>query len=262
MSRLDAHIHLFEHGFSTLTDAGEELALYETLRHAHGIERALVVGFEGESRYEGNNQYILALSHALPWVKPLAFIDLASPLTAEAAWTWLADGGVGFALYPQGDPAALDALDAALLDVIAESGCPLSLNVRPEGMPRVRRLIDRVGDCPVLVSHLGLPGPAASIDRVTPLLELASAPQVVVKLSGLYAIEGTFPHPGARDAAFAALESFGADRMLWGSDFAPGLDELSAGELFSLPEWMLDRLSPTDLELVMGGSLARILEGR
>ena len=50
---LDAHIHLFEQGWGGKGPADADLTAYLELRRRYGIDRALVVGYEGEVSYAG-----------------------------------------------------------------------------------------------------------------------------------------------------------------------------------------------------------------
>ena len=59
MRLADAHLHLFRNGYAGLTGPSgvhrDELGLYEALRKRHRIDAGLVVGYEGDPRYRGNN---------------------------------------------------------------------------------------------------------------------------------------------------------------------------------------------------------------
>ncbi len=56
----DSHIHLFAEPYWGQGETEE--SLYGRIRAAHGIGSALVVGFEGEQRFLGNNRHILGLA--------------------------------------------------------------------------------------------------------------------------------------------------------------------------------------------------------
>ena len=75
--RADAHIHLFDGGYHT-SFAGrpgveiDEAALYCSFAEEHGIEKALIVGFEGGSWCAENNRFIESVARDLEWAVPLA----------------------------------------------------------------------------------------------------------------------------------------------------------------------------------------------
>ncbi len=82
-SLCDSHIHLFRGGFHETYDArfarNDELSLYESLRAVHRIERALVVGYEGDAQFEGNNRDLAKWAKERAWMAPLAYYDCENP---------------------------------------------------------------------------------------------------------------------------------------------------------------------------------------
>ncbi|PPL19563.1 amidohydrolase family protein [Microterricola pindariensis] len=254
--RFDAHIHLFETGYHGTRESGAELADYEALRAVHGIDDALVVGYEGQPRFHGNNEYVLGLGRELGWVTPLLHLDPERPLSIAAAEAALDAGAAGFSIYLGDDGALIDAFSDELWSLLGARTALLSVNATPEGLRGASERIRALDTVRVLISHLGLPGATAGrADQNAALLALHTAESVTVKFSGLYAIDPVAPHHGARDTALAVLDSFGAARMLWGSDFAPGLDTVRAEELFAVPAWLAEQLTPAESAQILGGTL-------
>ncbi len=114
----------------------------------------------------------------------------------------------------------------------------------------------------IIVDHLGVPrgslGPAA-FDHLPALLALAKYPNVHVKAAGVgdYAID---PYPfRSLDAPLRRIfNAFGAERLIWGSDLSRlhhPYRQCVAHFRDSLP-W----LSSTDIELIMGGNVCRLLD--
>lgn len=72
-------------------------------------------------------------------------------------------------------------------------GALVSVNAPMELLPLLAGVFDRLKDCTVLVSHLGLPGVISDLSRrelrqkTRPLRALARLPHVRVKASGFYA---------------------------------------------------------------------------
>lgn len=260
--RVDAHIHLFEHGYSGRLAAGEELAAYERLRIEHSIDRALVVGYEGDARFAGNNAYIGRLAATRDWIVPLHYLDpiIARAETVEKA---LAAGFAGFSLYLGADPAAAHRIPAEVWHAIGRHGALLSVNASPPALGGLAAVAEQSAGGVVLISHLGLPGPGdAGRSRMAELVALARHPHVLVKLSALYAVDPVFPHLGARTVVRAALDAFGSGRLVWGSDFAPGLDTVTADELFAVPDWVVSELGGEELLRLTGATLHQVLGGR
>ncbi len=254
--RFDSHIHLFEHGYSGDRPAGAELADYLALRREHGIDRALVVGYEGDPAYEGNNDHIVDLAVEHPWIHPVLYLAETARRLPDAVRAGRADG---VSLYPTRRVAA------ELWDELDGLGAVVSVNVPADRADLIRDAV-HVERAAVLVSHLGLPGAAGAAgdplqDRLRAILDLAVNPRIFVKLSGLYAIDPCFPHAGARAAFELIADAFGLDRLCWGSDFSPVLGAVSAEEAMTLPDWVAGQLRTSERDAVLGGNLHRLMGG-
>lgn len=75
----DSHIHLFRHGYAGVygrspAGAGDEVDVYETLRHVHNIVAALVVGYEDAQIDPSNNSYLRRLAETRGWMFTVAFV--------------------------------------------------------------------------------------------------------------------------------------------------------------------------------------------
>jgi L-fucono-1,5-lactonase len=256
MRRADAHLHLFAGGYPgryrRSPAGGDELAVYQSLRQAHDIGAALVVGYEGGAEFAGNNAYLARLAAEHEWIAPLAYVPPGGPIPDL-------EGFAGLAVY-LADAAAARSCSAWLPDV---AGAVVSLNATPAATAHLGPALAALTGCTVLFSHLGLPGPHAGPEALAPLLGLAALPHVGVKVSGLYAVSDPphdYPHRTAGPLVEALLERFGPERLYWGSDFPPSLDHVSFAQ--TLDPAGLDGLSPADRAAVLGGNLRRVLQSQ
>jgi len=262
----DAHVHLFADGYAGVRGrppAGpDELAAYERLRERHGIDCALLVGYEGEPRYAGNTDYALGLAAKRRWIAPLGFLRAPGFDRVRAVH---AGGGVGFAIYLADleEGAAFARWPQALRQLLNDQAAVLSFNARPEAVAAADPALRELDGCALLFSHLGLPGLheqvpslAAARDRLAPLLGLADRSNVAVKLSGAYAVD-PYPHAAAQRFVDVLLDAYGPDRLLWGSDFSPVLDYVSFAEVTATH--LLSRCAAAEVDSVMGGNLLRLL---
>ncbi|WP_026876527.1 aminotransferase class V-fold PLP-dependent enzyme [Jiangella gansuensis] len=272
MPRLDAHIHVFERGFggryAQRLEADEELRTYDRIRRAHGIDRAVVVGYEGSPEYVGNNAYILRRSREHPWMVPLAYLSVAPAPSIESIKELVERGFLGFSLYllDSEDAAAFAAWPPEVLRALGQRARLLSLNATPTATSAIAHAVAAVAPCAVLFSHLGLPGQhpihsgAQARQRLRPLLSLASLPHVGVKVSGLYATQEpphVYPYHNALLYIEALVERFGTRRLFWGSDFSPALDWVSFDQAAhpTLPP----SLTNTEVADIFGSNLAILL---
>ena len=83
MRLADAHTHLFHSGYSGRygrpSSGGDDVDIYQSLMREHRIGLALLVGYEGDSRYRGNNAYLANLAGDHKWIAPLAYTPVAKP---------------------------------------------------------------------------------------------------------------------------------------------------------------------------------------
>jgi L-fuconolactonase len=273
MPTADAHVHLFSNSYAGTWGPllQNEVEVYEHLRAAFAIERALVVGYEGDRRYSGNSDYILGLARTRPWIVPLAYLDERQPSVDRLRYLQKA-GAAGYSIYLREESSArtVSSWSAEVVDELDRQRAIISLNATPAATTALAPFVDALASCTLLFSHLGLPGRVAhlptsveAVARLQPLLALADRPHVNVKFSGLYAVSEPahdFPHLVTQPLLDALLEAFGAARLCWGSDFAPALEFVSFGQVAD--GRLLSLLGDEDVAAVMGGNLQRLLGSR
>lgn len=260
MHRADAHIHLFESGYrgrdGSSPAGGCEIATYAHFREIYGIDTALVVGYEGEPVYRHNNNYIARLSRRHDWIVPLAYVERPSGDDLTTLWR---QGFAGISVYLPDRTTARRVLSWSreTLDALNRHRAIISLNATPAATAQIGQVIKQLPDTRVLFSHLGLPGhfprppsPARARHVLGPLLGLADTSNIGVKVSGRYAI-------GTDEASSVFVDvladTFGSDRLYWGSDFSPVLDHVSFADATAIP--LRAALQPA----VAGDNLLRLL---
>jgi L-fuconolactonase len=267
-------MHVFADGYVGVHGSsparGDELAAYEALRDQHGIERALLLGYEGEPPYRGNNAHVLALARTRSWLTPLAYLPVASPPSASALREFRTAGARGFVLFAYGtaEAEAFRQWPAATLAEIRDQQAIISVNADIPAIASLAPTIRELHGCSVLFSHLGEPGRfahAPSADearaRLAPLIALAAHDNVYVKFSGLYGMcepPDRYPHEPARPFVDGLVDAFGPLRLLWGSDFSPALDYVSFAETTDVG--LLSSCSTSEVDQIMGANLVRLLD--
>lgn len=257
----DSHIHLFAtHGDGQdgrTSDA--DVSRYEALRSAHAIDIALVVGYEGEPIYRGNNAFILAQAEERPWIRPLAYVDPKT--TASRVEDLLARGFFGLSVYAtrtEDAPGVADLL-TRIAPPLIERRALLSINVIPELYSAVASAIENRPELRILIGHLGLPAAGASdpahANAALHDLRHLVGPHTYVKASGFYALRSTV---SAEDALAKVLDIFGTQRVTWGSDYPPVLNHQSFAAAVDGP-WR--SLLPDDsICAVMGDTLRGLID--
>lgn len=231
----DTHCHLFKWGWRSRYRSGrgdEELSSYEHFRSNFRILRSLVVGYEGEEQYFGNNDYLASIAKGRPWMTPVPFQALPDEAVPAIR------AGDTLAMYVLNHESAIAAKHA--IRFRCQRGSPpslVSLNAAPEAIGLLADTIRRCESTWFLISHLGLPGPTSSYSegrkRLLPLLGLGRLPNVSIKISGQYAASTSlsgYPHDDVQVILDMLAEHCGIECLVWGSDFAPCLDYISFSE--------------------------------
>lgn len=104
----------------------------------------------------------------------------------------------------------------------AELGVPICVLGRPNHLPALRAMVERHPDTRVVIDHLLHVQAAGGVQApdFQALLALAAFPNVFLKLSNvrLWA-GGDYPYPAAQPLIRALVDTFGAQRIMWGSDW-------------------------------------------
>jgi L-fuconolactonase len=272
--RVDAHQHVWDPAraeYPWLTPDlgvldrrydGSEIAVE---RRAAGIDRTVLVQAADNLDDSENMFRVAAADPGIAGV--VVWVPLADPAAAAAvldSWHDRPVVGVRHLIHREPDPDWLLRPEVgAGLDLLAERGLAFDVCAEtPQLLAHVPALAAAHPTLRLVVDHLGKP--PIREGRRRPWSDLltaaAAAPTVSAKLSGLNTAAG----PGWSAADFRpwvehALSAFGADRLMYGSDWPFGL--LAADSYTQLYEGLsgtLDRLSEPERAAVMGGTATRV----
>lgn len=239
----DAHFHVWQRDASTyawLDHAPEELQDSVTDEEALtaiaalGAERVILVQAD-DSAGDTSRMQTLAERWEMTEDGPLQ-VDVVAwlPLTRpHAVASLLEDGdsmrhvvGVRHLIHSDPDAGFLDRDDVGRsLSLLSEAGLPLDIpDAFPRHMEQVAALARRHPDLTLVLDHLGKPpfGDHEAMEAWRSAIEdLATLPSVVAKLSGLGSSgTGEFRQdPVIGDAVALALDLFGPERLMYGSDW-------------------------------------------
>ncbi|MEU2246660.1 amidohydrolase family protein [Streptomyces sp. NPDC019224] len=261
MNRVDAHAHVFHRGlpmapgrrYTPRHDATVDT--YLSVLDAHGIARALLVqpSFLGT-----DNGYVLDAVRARPdRFRAVLVVDAADPRAAAARvprWHRAGARGIRLNLVGTGVP-PLHAADWRLLgECMAEYGWHLEVQAREQQWTRLTGALTSWPSA-VVLDHVGLPASPLAADRAA-ILDLAAQPHIWTKLSGFY----RSPEGAAEATATAIREQAGTGRLLWGSDW-PWTQHEAGRSYDKLLATLHDLLpDPEDVEHVLSGNPARLLD--
>jgi L-fuconolactonase len=233
----------------------------------HGITGTILVQ---AAPTVAETRFLLDIAHATPFVHGVVgWVDFeASDAPAQIAA--LAADPLLVGLRPMVQDIADDGWLLRLslrpaLDAMAAHGLVFDALVLPRHLPRLARFIARYGDLAVVVDHGAKPliRNRAHEPWATDITEVAKAPHVMCKLSGLF-IEAAADWQASDIAPYAAhvLEAFGPQRVLFGSDWpvvnlAGGFDRWHAAALA-----LIQQYDPSERAAILGDNARRLYLGR
>ncbi|WP_108398874.1 amidohydrolase family protein [Devosia submarina] len=276
---IDAHTHVWEHWpyQSLVPDPGTRARVEQLLfeMDQNGVERAVVICARiGDNAHNVDYAYEASARHP---GRLLVFPDL------ECRWApdFRTPGAVqrleqalsrwdfaGFTQYldasedgswltgPEGLP---------FMHLAAERSLLVSMSALPHQMEAVRALAIQLPSLHILLHHLAHMGDrhADGAHSGTPVISLADCPNIHLKYSGMGNITlppQEFPYPDAQSQWAPVLAAFGADRIIWGSDYPVCLRHMTYGQTVS----MLTRHAPFPAgahKAILHDNMARLLRG-
>jgi L-fuconolactonase len=237
----------------TPTGPAEPAALLAAMDGA-GVRHTVLVQ---PSVYGNDHRFMLETVQAHPErFLPIGLVDPSDPGAGTAAALLVSEGScvglrVNLSLDLQRAIVQADAPGWAPIVVLA---VPICLRATPAHHELVKRVLTRHGSTRFVVDHLGLPETGQPVATTARLRELASYDNCYLKIAGLSRFStSTAPYPDVLPVLQAALELFGASRVLWGSDF-PFTDPTSGYEAPIRAVKSVPSLSVADRDMLLGGT--------
>jgi L-fuconolactonase len=148
------------------------------------------------------------------------------------------------------------------LDKVGEAGLVFDLLVRARELPAAVATVACQRETPFVVDHLAKPPVASGEDRewAVWMQRMSVLPNVAVKLSGLVTEDNWERWTRDRLVPYAgrAFEWFGAERVLFGSDWPVCTLAASYEEVFSAYRSLVEEFAPGNVSGVFGSNAERI----
>ena len=295
---VDGHLHVFRPAsgeyprpVDDLAPAGRAAPVEDLmgLMDDAGVDRAVLVPLGSEDRY-------VAECHAA-YPDRFAAIGLAdadttgrTPGTDPVRALRERVGGAGLSglrMNWLGDPGKPVTASPAwpVLAAMAERGLIVWFYAPPSQLPLLDEALTELPGLPVVLNHLGFCPPAPDdaatswelivdehrrprIPTALPpatlpgVLALARHPHVRVHFSGQYAFSGAgYPYADLEPLARPLYDAYGADRLMWASDYPWTRDVPGYRRLLELPGRHMPWLTAAERDAVLGGTALRLFAG-
>lgn len=231
-----------------------------------GVDAAVLV--TSSRHYGADNSYALETAARHPdRFAAVGRVDAANPNVEEQIATWRQHpAAIGLRLLTVSQEDRVRFLKGGF-DVVfaAAAKHDIPLSIYPTGtLGAVEDVARRFPELQLVVDHLGLiQRPLAGVgkdpfEHLPQLLALAPHQSVTVKLSGVPTLSRQpFPFLDVWPHVHRVIETFGPERVMWGSDCtrAEGLVTYEEGV-----RWLTDsgELGRTELQLILGQTLRRV----
>ncbi|MEV0797384.1 amidohydrolase family protein [Kribbella sp. NPDC050281] len=198
-----------------------------------GIDRAIVV--QASTAYGHDNSYVADSVELYPDRFAGVFsVDMLAPDAPQQLAHWVSRGLQGARLFMTGStmPGQASWLSDPRLhpawEWAEENNLPLCLQMRPEGIPALRGLLDRFPGVKVLLDHAARPDltGGAPYDEARELFDLAQYDGVYLKLTERTLVSSTKAPADPESFLGRLLLDFGAERLMWGSNYPAAEDDL------------------------------------
>jgi L-fuconolactonase len=268
---VDAHHHLWDPALADYPWMSEEVAAIrrpfgpadlEPLLHEYGIDGTVVVQARASL---DETRWLLETADATSFVLGVVgWIDLtdADVTRVLADLTGGRLVGIRHQVHDEPDPAWLLRVDVQRgIAAVGEAGLVYDLLVRTAELPAAIETVRRLPDTRFVLDHLAKP-PVRSGDTAAwlrGLAALAELPNVTCKLSGLVTEADWSAWRSAGLPAYhrQAIEWFGAERCMFGSDWPVCLLAAEYGDVLALLLEALAGLGERERTDVLGDTAAR-----
>ncbi|HSO50712.1 MAG TPA: amidohydrolase family protein [Acidimicrobiia bacterium] len=271
---IDAHHHFWDPrtvDYPWMTGAYEPLRKkygpsdLAPLLDAVGVTATIVV----QARQELDETHsLLEMADATPWVAGVVgWVDVTKADVAETI-ARIREGehgnrlvGIRHLVHDEPDPEWLLRDDVLRgLRALAEAGLVYDLLVRTRELPAATEVARRLPGLRFALDHLAKP--PISTRQIEPwasaIGEIARLPNVTCKVSGLVteADWSSWRSDDLTPYIAKALELFGSDRLMWGSDWPVCILAATYSEVFETAVEILTDLVGDELEAILGGCAA------
>ena len=269
---VDAHVHVWSDNterypyqpiLGYVPDSPAHLNMLINYMDKTKIDRVVLVQ---PSVYGWDNRYIAdCLRRMRDRIAAVCLIDPLGDDPAERIAYWVREHGFsGVRLNPIGDPKGTwinDHSQYALWQMAAKLNVPICVQLLPKQLEMLQDIATDFPQVAVVIDHLAKPineeGPEST--KALHFLKLSQLPNVSVKVAALgYLSRQAYPYLDTHYLVEAALQAYGADRVIWGSDFPGILKYCTYQQSYEFIKQIIWDCSEVELSKILGGNALRL----
>ncbi len=233
---------------------------------AVGVDGAILVSVYTMYRWDAS--YAVGVHKAYPdrfgLVKP---VDANDPKVEGTIAEWAGMPGtvaIRIMMTPEISTDPADPGINRILAAAAKHDLPVNMLARGERLQQLDQLAKRNPNTQIVLDHLGLeqpmepPAPKDPWKELPHVLAVAANKNIAIKITGACTLSHQkFPYKDIWDPLARIFDAFSLDRCLWGTDWTRAVNLLTYKEGVESFR-VTDRLSDSDREKLMGGSLQKV----
>jgi predicted TIM-barrel fold metal-dependent hydrolase len=223
-----------------------------------GVDQAVLV--QGVGAYTYDNRYAADSARANPErFTSACCIDVEAADALDTLAYWISERGMAgirlFALSREGPSWLVDERTFPIWTRAAALDAHVIVTIFPQQLEELERVLERFPEIPVSLDHcafaLGAPETRAR------LIRLARHTNLHLKLSTHVLDEAIRQEGSARPLIQSLADHFGAERLMWGSDFCQTHDR-SYAELVALARDSFGGLARSDQDACLSGTARKL----
>ena len=263
---IDSHVHVWKTDpafpFATGAHPSPADASVETLldlMHANQVSRTVIIQV---IHYKWDNSFLASVLKRYPTLfHGVCRVDPEDPAAPEELSRLTEAGFRGVRLSPAAD-ATGDWIRGPLMPPLwrrcSELKVPMTVLVPATRLPDLVPLIEANAELIVVIDHMA-DCPLDRPDLLEHLLGLARFPLVFVKISDMWSLsKQPYPYADAQDQVKRLLERFGAQRLMWATNWPVSLAQLPYARIVALYRDRMSFLTPEEREAILSGTVERI----
>jgi L-fuconolactonase len=264
---IDSHVHVWKHdpafpfapgAHPPVEDATPETLL--SLMQANNVARTVIIQV---SHYRWDNSYLAAVLKQYPkQFQGVCRVNPEDPAAPDQLTHLTQQQGFhGVRLSPAAGPEG-DWIRGPLMPPLwrraAELKIPMTLLTPVTRLPDLVPLIEQNPDLIVVIDHMA-DCPLNQPDQLKLLLDLARYPKVYVKISHTWSLSTQpFPYPDAAIQVKRLYDTFGSQRLMWGTDWPISLKQLPYAQAVALYRDHLDFIPTKDRQQILSKTVQQV----